>query len=293
MIVTVDPRVLALIAARHGRTLREVEPLPPGVANHCYRLGPGLVLRIPRGDPAELGKEAAVIPVARAEGVRTPAVIAYDPDLPYLVLEHVPGAELTTPDPVALTELGRQLARLHRVTPATAIPGVPADTESDPRLLVDHLATTGLLDRTAATWLTDWFHHLARYRPALKPVLVHGDIHPQNLLAHNGSITLIDWGDAVWGDPATDFVKLPLDHLRPVLTGYLPTATDHLDWAARILWHQLSWTLGRLRDPRPRPDERHWSAPPYARLLDLLRFLAEGPPEPWRSLLPNARAGKH
>ncbi|MBB4679765.1 phosphotransferase family protein [Crossiella cryophila] len=291
--MTVDPRVLALIAARHGRSLGEVEPLPPGAANHCYRLGPDLVLRIPRADPAELRKEAAVIPVARAAGVRTPEVRSYDPDLPYLVLEHVPGAELAAPDPVVLTELGRQLARLHRLTPATAIPGVPTDTESDPRPLVDHLATTGLLDRTSAAWLTDWLNHLAPYRPASNPVLVHGDVHPQNLLTHNGSLTLIDWGDAAWADPATDFVKLPLDHLHPVLTGYLPTPADREAWTARILWHNLSWTLGRLRNPRPRPDERHWSAPPYARLLDLLRFLAQDPPEPWRSLLPNSRAGKH
>lgn len=83
---------------------------------------------------------------------------------------------------------------------------------------------------------------------------MHGDLTPRNLLTHHNSTTLIDWGDATW--------------------------------AARILWHHLSWTLGRLRDPGPRPDQRHWTAPPYARLLSLLRFLADRPAEPWRSLVP-------
>ena len=34
----------------------------------------------------------------------------------------------------------------------------------------------------------------------------------------------------------------------------------------------------------PRPNERHWTAPPASRLLGVLRFFAAGPPEPWSRL---------
>ncbi|WHT23044.1 hypothetical protein N8J89_18820 [Crossiella sp. CA-258035] len=71
-----DPRVLARIAAKHGHAAADLRPLPPGEANHVYQLGPDLVLRIPRGNPADLHKEAAVIPVVRAAGVATPALVA-------------------------------------------------------------------------------------------------------------------------------------------------------------------------------------------------------------------------
>jgi hypothetical protein len=51
--------------------------------------------------------------------------------------------------------------------------------------------------------------------------------------------------------------------------------------AARVLWHHLVWALGRISDRVPRPGERHWSAPPAARLIDVLGGLST---DPWRRL---------
>lgn len=40
-----------------------------------------------------------------------------------------------------------------------------------------------------------------------KHCLIAGDIHPRNVLTHNGALSaIIDWGDMCAGDPATDFM---------------------------------------------------------------------------------------
>ncbi|MFD3519181.1 phosphotransferase [Streptomyces sp. NPDC058653] len=57
-----------------------MRPITSGAANRAYRLGSDLVSRVARTEEfvADLVKEAAVIPVARAAGVRTPALVTFD-----------------------------------------------------------------------------------------------------------------------------------------------------------------------------------------------------------------------
>lgn len=305
---------LAVIAARHGVAAENVRPMLSGVANRTYHLGPDLVLRVPRteGFAADLVKEAAVIPVARAAGVRTPALVTFDDsrtdaDVPYLVLERVPGADLADRgcrlDQDVFREVGRELARLHRVRPtdAGAPAGVPVEYDPDagaPHRLVDALLADGMLDAEAARWLRGWFERLAERVPDAPPcVLVHGDIAPQNLLATPGAGAgavrlsgIVDWGDAMWADPAVEFAKTPLWGIPAMLDGYGDgdgvsyEARDAYGWEARVLRYHLTWALGRLRDPAPVPGERHWTAPPAARLLGILRFFASSPPAPWPDL---------
>lgn len=47
-----------------------------------------------------------------------------------------------------------------------------------------------------------------------KPALIHGDLHPGNIIVNKGNIqAIIDWGDITKGDPATDlaiFWMLPM-----------------------------------------------------------------------------------
>lgn len=100
----------------------------------------------------------------------------------------------------------------------------------------------------------------------------------------------MDWGDAQWADAATEFAKIPLIHIPAMLDGYRQeagegTSASPHSWEARALWFHLSWALGRLTDPVPKPGQRHWTAPPASRLLHLLRFLAAPPPAPWAELL--------
>ncbi|MGP3936482.1 phosphotransferase family protein [Nonomuraea sp. KM88] len=297
---------LAAIAARHGSPVETVRPTHSGVANRAYLLGDDLVLRIPRTERflADLAKEAAVIPAARRLGVRTPDVVTFDDtctevDVPYMVLERVRGADLERLDLPAdraeqvYRQVGRELARLHRLPSDAGLSAVPRDgSPGDPRVLVDRLRADGWIDADAARWLTGWFDALSPYVPAEPPmVLVHGDIAPQNLLAAERRAVLtgiVDWGDAQWADPAIEFAKTPLSAVPAMLDGYSQEAgegTSVRSWEGRVLWVHLAWALGRLADPVPKPGERHWTAPPASRLLGLLRFFASDPPSPWADLV--------
>ncbi|WP_214409143.1 phosphotransferase family protein [Sphaerisporangium fuscum] len=277
---------LAAIAGRYGITAEQVRPLPAGVANRVFLLGDDLVLRVPRTERflPDLVKEAGVIPAALGAGVRTPEVVAFDDtcsvvDVPYMVLARAPGADLACLDqPIADTgpvfhQVGRELAKLHRLSPATApdLPAVPVeDGAEDPWTLTDRLLVAGWIDAEAARWLTGWFDRLSARLPADPGVvLVHGDVAPQNLLVVPGTARLsgiVDWGDAQWADPAADFAKMPLTGIPAMLDGYRretgeATSTSTPAWEARVLWFHLTWALGRLADPVPHPGERHWTAP--------------------------------
>ena len=210
-----------------------------GVADRAWFLGRDLVLRVPRTEAyvADLVKEAAVIPVAWEAGVRTPALVTFDDsredaDVPYMVLERAPGADLAEVMAAGGTaggvfrEVGRELARLHRVTPvgesatesARKPTGVPVEYDPDvgaPRRLVEGLLADGMLDGEAARRLGGWFDRLAERIPGpASRVLVHGDIAPQDLLVRPGPDSpvltgIVDWGDAMWADPAVELAKTP------------------------------------------------------------------------------------
>ena len=269
------------IAARHGVPAEKVQPGPAGGANHVFLLGDDLVLRIPRlrRDAHRLFAEAAIIPAARRGGVLTPAVVEFDASVPYLLTERVRGADATGehgPNPRLYEELGRELAKLHQIPPP---PRLPVDAPPlDPWALVSDLRAEGRVDQDGAEWLAGWFDRLAPRVPiAPLRVAVHGDVAPQNIMVAGGALAgLVDWGDAIIADPATEFAKLPLTVVPWVLQGYHGTNME-----PRVLWHHLIWALARLRDAEP-SAARHWSAPPASRLLGLLRFFATSPA--WRDL---------
>ena len=106
------------------------------------------VLRVARpGFEGDLRKEIAVIPVARAAGVLTPAIVEYDEsrtviDAPYVVMERVHGSEPTD----VPTGLAEQLARLHRARRGQVSRAFREDGWGDPWRTVDDLAERGYVD---------------------------------------------------------------------------------------------------------------------------------------------------
>jgi hygromycin-B 7''-O-kinase len=273
------------IAAAHGIGPGRVRELPGGVANRVYLMGDRLVLRVPRsaGYAGDLRKEAALLP--RLGGIRTARLVAYGAEpVPHLVTTRLAGRDSPMDDHV-LRQVGRELAKLHRVT---SPPEVPDDAPAaDPRELLDGLLADGWIDAEAGRWLARWFQRLGP--PSPERVLIHGDVAPQNLMADAGEFTgFVDWGDAMRADPAVDFAKLRLADVPAALAGYREAGAPADDWEARVLWHHLVWALARIRDRAPRPGERHWSAPPAARLLDVLPALST---DPWRRLGSTAATG--
>jgi aminoglycoside 2''-phosphotransferase len=165
-----------------------------------------------------------------------------------------------------------EAAGLERVDHEARVRARVADADGRMRALPDTLGRA--LREAFAGWVAE--NAVRPYRPAI----LHADLSPEHVLVDPaaGAITgIIDWGDAVVGDPARDFIFLyedwDLDFLDHAIAGYAPGLAAEA-WArlrARVLVHyladQLDWTLtahaeGRASDVRHGVDglERALSA---------------------------------
>ena len=304
---SITPEVLHAIAERHRLGQRAVTRLPEvGIFNAIYLIGDALVLRVPRSHPAftnALRKEAIAVPLARAAGVRTPELTAFDDALdllpvPYALYERVQGETLglldLEPDetPDVWRELGHDLAQLHTgVNKEGAAGGLGAPEDlPDPRELPAELADTGHFGLPEARWLERWLDRLApAARAPVKQCLIHGDIQSTNIMVQSRSLAyaaLLDWGACGWSDPAFDFAGIPLRAVPLMLDGYravAPLPGDD-DAEARILWRHLQLALFLLQRP---PQAGHaWAERPLGMMMEILRFFAGEPDGVWRQLRP-------
>ncbi len=304
----ISAHTLHRIAEYHHLGVRTFRRRPSiGVFNAIYLFGDGLVLRIPRNHPhfiAALSKEAIAIPAARAAGVRTPRLIAFDTSLtllpvPYMLCERVHGEALESlgldplTTPAVYHELGCDLARLHigvgPDSPAGQL-GAPNLPQGDPRLLPQELAAVGHFSVAEARWLEDW---LDRLPPLLATPqdsrFLHGDTQATNVLVHPDSreyLALIDWGGCGWGDPALDCSGMPLRAVPDVLAGYREIAVlpDDATAEARILRYHLHFALINIKN-QPQPL-RSWGERPLGYLLEIMHFLLTTPSSHWAALRP-------
>ena len=220
--VEIDESLVArLVAEQHpdlaGETVRYIAA---GWDNELYRLGDHHVVRVPRrqlgADLVEhehvwLPKLAPTLPLP----ISAP-VFAGGPSAAFRWhwsicpwFEGAPASEAPLANPVDdARRLGRFLAALHRPAPADAPlnphRGQPlADRDAITREraaaladLIDSAAVLAAWDRARAT--TPWDG---------PPIWLHADLHPGNVIVHNGQIAaVVDFGDICGGDPATDLV---------------------------------------------------------------------------------------
>jgi hypothetical protein len=298
---------LRAIARRHDLDPDDIERLPEaGIFNAIYGLGSRAILRIPRKHPTFVEaawREAVAVPAARAAGVRTPRLIAFDDacdllPIPYTLYERVPGVTLASQnlDPICAAEVwrehGRNLACAHVGVPVTGrIADLPNRTaDPDARGLLDERVNQGWLSSLDARWIGDWLGRLAS--AALEPVPVrflHGDTQATNLMVSTdplGYEAVIDWGSAGIGDSALDFAGVPLRAVPFMLAGHREVALLDGDATveARIVWRHVQlgiWTL-----PRGAVPGRSWAERPIPMLLEVLRFFADPPDERWRAVGP-------
>ncbi len=298
-----DEATLRLLRERHGVPAEAPAAVDaPAAANRVIFLGREHVLRVPHdaSTAEDLVREARVVPFARAAGVRTPRIVAFDASgvpfgLPYMIVERVHGANLARvarSDPAVYRDLGRDLARLHRAyAPPELAAALPRDPHPDPRPAAAALVDRGLLVGDGGAWLLAWLDALAAQGwPPLPPVPTHGDAGPSNVLVEEGGgayMALVDWGDAALRDPAAEFAKLPLRTVPAALEGYREAGGVPEVSEARVLWYHLAWAvlaLGRA----PSARDGTWSAPPNGRLIELARFFAGDPGPGWARLVPPA-----
>ena len=205
------PDLIATLTARWGLTLVELMPGGTGTTFLCT----SAVLKVtPDHDVAALEARAL------AAWADTPAMVGLlDTDLPRgaLLLERVnPGTQATDPTLV--------VPQLHRASPA----GFPPL-----RTRVDFLFETLLTRRTGTYYATE--HHRARKlaEDKVKPVLLHGDMHPGNVLqgprgpvaidprAHAGD-PAFDWMDFVHGGHDLHGADVDLNRVQEWLSAFKP-----------------------------------------------------------------------
>jgi aminoglycoside phosphotransferase (APT) family kinase protein len=165
--------------------------------------------------------------------------------VPYVVIDYLAGEiELAPADPIAFAEqVAVILARLHRAElTRQEIPFI-ADTITrygawlqDRSIEVDHMV--GMADVRSAL-----IAHWPLPQPNA-PRLLHGDFWPGNLLWQGGTFNgLIDWEDAVYGDPLVDFAHSRLEMLwalgddaQAAFSAHYRTQMPQLDYSALPYW---------------------------------------------------------
>ncbi|GAB2600453.1 phosphotransferase family protein [Kribbella endophytica] len=203
---------------------------------YYYKSGPGM--------PAE----AKACALATTAGVPAPQVVASTPQ--YLIQRAVPGAPIEPSNTAVLTSLGHALAKLHQVQgngfgllSAPLLPTWKAWLTNQVTSL-QTLVDAGLLPETHRARLADLVANIV-LEPK-HPALLHGDLHPRHVYAANDTLTaIIDWGDALYGDPLFDLARFSIAGPAPttaVLTAYGVALTPDVDRTFalyRALWSAI------------------------------------------------------
>ena len=193
-----------------------------GSDNALYRLGTGFVVRLPRfADAARrLGVEVEWLPRLTGLPVAIPEVVHAGTShelypFRWALLRWLDGSDAWEARRHAGwfgPDLGHDLAAVVRQLRNTPVLDVPARRPGERggplRALDDRVhwwlgQANGLVDERAVLRL--WDECLAGADDGVRPVLVHGDLIPGNLLVAGGRLTaVLDWGGIGAGDPAQD-----------------------------------------------------------------------------------------
>lgn len=257
------------ILRRHGIDAPAVLVPHQGVGAFTWRAGAFIVKIAREGCADELRREAIAAPAAFAVGVRTPALVAGG-DGVYNVWERVDGEMIDDrPDAAVWRDVGRQMAALHTIDRCDDPRGVlRTDNKRDARPYLDALPPE------RAAFFARWLDRLERV-PVGPRRLLHYDVHENNVLVTPTGATIIDWGDAAWGDPASDFGSIPMDAFVDVLAGYEERGSLGDGAEPRILRAMLGQKVRML-------VQKRWAQP----LEAMMAFVEGDLPERWRPWLP-------
>lgn len=264
-----DPELVEAMFARYGVRGPWSALHATGLANRIYATR-DVVLRVASDHPdafVDARTESVAAPVARAAGILTPRLIAFDDtrtlvDRPFSLWERVHGETLglLAMDPARSArvwrEVGRELSRLHHRVRACPdpqgyldTPGRPSDLEPLLKRVVDADRVDGATAKEIARLIADLAPHV---EAAASVRFIHDDIHAMNVMCspEGALLAIIDWGDAGWGDPTLDFATIPLDCLPYAVAGYEAETPGGLGEfpEARFIWDKLYSALEELCD---------------------------------------------
>jgi aminoglycoside phosphotransferase (APT) family kinase protein len=274
-----------------------------------------LVLRV-MPDPAFAAKETLFQHEVAAQGLPVPAIrlaggaggILGDA---FILMDHAPGhtpleglggvrAIRRLPSLARRLPdlLGQVTAALHALDPArvqAALASTPVDAPTDPggflALLTEAAGRLNRADlRAAASWLA------GHPPPPGRPVIVHGDLHPFNLLIDGNRWTLLDWTTALIAHPAYDLAFTTLMLRNPPLAAPAPLRPA-IAGAGGILSRRFAAAYHRAGGSIPNRQSLDWYTSLHAlRILielDSLRHnraRSDHANHPWNAVRPVAAA---
>ena len=248
--------------------------------------------------------EFALLKAAHAAGVTVPEPLAYDPSgaiigKPFSLMRKVSG----TANPGTLTRdaaldpnraalaanLGRELARVHSITPPRKDLSFLLGETEDPitrRLREFHTQLDTLPDAHPILELGVRWLSLNRPATSETTVLSHGDFRCGNIMVdvtNNAAVTaVLDWEFATWSDPLEDVGWLcarcwrfgqderavgGIGDRADFEKGYTEVAGSPLDWSAVPYWEVLAtvrWAIIALQQ-----GQRHLSGQEFSMELAL------------------------
>ncbi|MBN9630341.1 MAG: aminoglycoside phosphotransferase family protein [Actinobacteria bacterium] len=262
--------VAALVTAQHPDLAGPLRLVSDGWDNQLYRLGDHLAVRIPRREvaahlieheqqmlPGIAARVRARVPVPVRVGVPSAAF-----PFPWSIvdwIDGVDGASVTAAERSGLAEplaeFVGELAVPEPDAPRNPVRGVPLRTRAE----VVGTRLRSLSGRMEVAALEQaWREALEAPEWNGPPLLLHGDLHPGNLLLTpaSGLAAVLDFGDVTSGDPATDLATawLTFDgEARERFRAALPTPADAATWRRARGWAVTMGTaLAMSSDDNPR-----------------------------------------
>ena len=262
--------VAALVAAQHPDLAAPLRLVSDGWDNQLYRLGDAYAVRIPRREVAAhlIEHEQQMLPGIAARvhtTVPAPVRVGVPSDAfpwPWTIvawIDGVDGASVGAGERSgvadALTVFVGELAVPAPEAPHNPVRGVPLASRREVvatrlRSLSGRMEVAGLEQA--------WREALAAPEWVGPPLLLHGDLHPGNLLLTpaGGLAAVIDFGDVTSGDPATDLATawLTFDgEARERFRAALPVAPDRATWLRARGWAvTMASALATSSDDNPR-----------------------------------------
>jgi len=260
--IAADP--VDAMLARHGVRGPWTALPSTGIANRIYATA-DVVLRVATNHPdavSDARTESVAAPLARAAGILTPRLIAFDDsrtlvERPFSLWERIHGETLGVSRlgrfrrKAVWREIGRQIALLHTSVRFCADPNAYLDTPARELNLQPSLERWIKSARPSPTVAHDVERLIGQLRPYVSgckvaDCFVHNDVHEMNIMCSRNGVLLglLDWGDAGWGDPTFDFAAIPLDFLPAALNGYVENVTRLGECPeARFVWDRLQNAL--------------------------------------------------
>lgn len=178
--------------------------------------------------------------------LRVPRALSYSDNHRLLLLESLPGVSLSAlrswQRKHSFFLLGKALRSLHVITPPSWL---PRSTRLTPEALMRATATISQARPDVAVMVQRLNDRLLQRHRAVcedEPALLHGDVHPKNILLNNDRVYLLDLDQAAVGNAIVD--------LASVIAGlYCASCVGTLTWGEAVsLRRNLLAGYGPLKD---------------------------------------------